>query len=231
MLDRKELHLVQSARPAESKTARRIARRQLAGRSVLSRRAISPCRLFQWNRLSRRDPIYLVTLSGAPVIDAAGQLLVQVADGAGADPRPPECVGDVFHPPHRDARVVHLQQRLFHGALPPPVTLVDLGLEGQTPQFGYLQFYCASLRLQLALIMPCARVRTLRATLIPRRLAEPVRFRLQQAVQRLFHRLPHQLPELTLISVSLTAITGFDSVRFSATVFAMAVSPGFGCFA
>ena len=49
----------------------------------------------------------------APRLDLAVDLLVQLTDGAGADLRAPEGLGDVLHAAHAHAGQVHLDQRLL----------------------------------------------------------------------------------------------------------------------
>src|SRR5215475_8667140 len=60
-------------------------------------------------------------------------------------------------------------------------------LEGLRPKLRDLQPYLAGLGLQLALIVARARVPTRLAALIALRIAQPVRFGLEQGVQRLLH--------------------------------------------
>src|SRR5207248_10204628 len=72
----------------------------------------------------------------APRPDAGVDLLVQLADGAGADARAPQRLGDVLDAPHGDARQVHLHQRLLHRRLAPPVALDHLALEGGPAELG-----------------------------------------------------------------------------------------------
>jgi len=139
----------------------------------------------------------------APLLDPPRELLVQLADRRGAYPAPPQRLRDVLHPAHRHARQVHLNQRLLHRTLSPPVPLDDLRLERQAPQLRHTQHYLAGLRMQRPLISACTRIHPLRRPLVSPCLAQPIRLRVQQSVERLFHRAPHHLvyvrPDLSLV--------------------------------
>ena len=65
----------------------------------------------------------------APVLDVNVGFLVQLADGGGRD-LAPQCLGDVLHPAHGNARQIHLDEGLLHAAFPAAVPLDDGSLEG-----------------------------------------------------------------------------------------------------
>src|SRR5262245_2561177 len=77
---------------------------------------------------------------------------VQVRHRRGRHPRPPQCLRDVLDPAHR----IHLDQRLLHRALAPPIALDDRRLERLLAQLRYPQPYLASLGLQAALVVASA---------------------------------------------------------------------------
>ena len=66
----------------------------------------------------------------APVLDVDVGFLVQLADGSGRNLAAPQCLGDVLHMAHGNARQVHLDERLLHAALPAAIPLDDGCLEG-----------------------------------------------------------------------------------------------------
>src|SRR5262245_2774576 len=105
---------------------------------------------------------------------------------------------DVLDPADRHAGQIHLDQRLLDRALTPPVALDDRCLEGLRPKLWDLQPHLASLGLQLALIVARACILTRLAALVALRIAQPVRFGIQQSVQRLLHAPSHHPIEVVL---------------------------------
>ena len=77
-------------------------------------------------------------LQGAvpPVLDVNVGFLVQLADGGGRDLAAPQCLRDVLHPAHGNARQVHLDEGLLHAALPAAIPLNDGSLEGYALEPG-----------------------------------------------------------------------------------------------
>src|SRR5215510_9800552 len=92
----------------------------------------------------------------APGLDCPVDLLVQLRHCRGRHPRAPQCLRDVLDPAHRHPGQIHLDQRLLHRALAPPIALDDRRLERLLAQLRYPQPYLASLGLQAALVMASA---------------------------------------------------------------------------
>src|SRR5262249_35441835 len=107
----------------------------------------------------------------APRLDRPVDLLVQVRPRRGGPPRPPQCLRDVLDPAHRPPGQIHLDQRLLHRALAPPIALDDSRLERPLAQLRYPQPYLASHGLQAALVVASAGIATRLAALIPLRIA------------------------------------------------------------
>src|SRR5579862_1486974 len=87
-----------------------------------------------------------------PGLDLGVDLLVEVRHGARAHSRAPQRFGDVFHPPHRNPRQIHLDQRFLDRTLPSPVAFDDRRLKGLAPQLRYLEIDVAGAGLQRPLI-------------------------------------------------------------------------------
>jgi hypothetical protein len=126
-----------------------------------------------------------------PRLDSLVQLLIQLTDRAGGDARPPQRLGNIFHPADAHSGEVHLHQRLFHGRLSPSVTLDDLRLKRQAPQPRDLERHLARLRLQLPLVRAGPRIDAIGRSFVTLGPAELIRLGLQQAVERRFYAAPH----------------------------------------
>ena len=145
----------------------------------------------------------------APGLDLDVDLLVQVRDRPRRDPRAPQGLGDVLHPPDRDTGQIHLHQGLLDRGLAPAVALDDRRLERLPAQLGHLQRNLASPRLQLPLVAPRPRVLASLRALVAFRLAKPIRLRIQKRVQRLLHAASHDLAQVILN----TLVVNPDHVR------------------
>src|SRR5262249_28795027 len=105
----------------------------------------------------------------APRLDRPVDLLVQVRYRRGRHPRPPQCLRDVLDPAHRHPGQIHLDQRLLHRALAPPIALDDSRLERLLAQLRSPQPYLASFGPQAALVVPSAGIAAPGAALTPHR--------------------------------------------------------------
>ena len=130
--------------------------------------------------------------------DLAIDLLIEVTDGAGTDLCTPQRFRDVLHPPDRNAGQIHLNQSLLHGALLGLIAPDDLRFEGQTPKPGNFQIDLARLGEQLSVTASRPGVQPLRCPLIAARIADGIRFRIQQGVQCVLDGLPHQTVNVVL---------------------------------
>ncbi len=133
-----------------------------------------------------------------PRLDRRVDLLVQIRDRRGRYPRAPQRLRDVLDAPDRHAGQVHLDQRLLYRRLPPPVALDDRRLESLAPKLRHLQRHLAGLRLKLTLVVAGSRIPTGLRSLVTLRVAQPVRFRIKQRVQRLFDRPAHDPVQMSL---------------------------------
>lgn len=99
----------------------------------------------------------------------------------------------------------HLDQRLFHAALTPAVSLDDRRLKRLLAQLRHLQLHFARLGLQAALIVTGPGVLARFAALVPVCAAQAVRLRIQHRVQGFLNRPAHHLaqvvPDPSLIDV------------------------------
>ena len=59
----------------------------------------------------------------APILNVNISFLVQLADGGGRNFAAPQCLCDVLHPAHWDARQIHLNERFLRAALPAAIPL------------------------------------------------------------------------------------------------------------
>ena len=126
----------------------------------------------------------LVDRTHPPLFDLAVDLLIEVADGAGTDLCTPQRFRDVLHLPDRNAGQIHLDQSLLHGALLGLIAPDDLRFEGQTPKPGNFQIDLARLGEQFSVTASRPGVQPIRCPLIAARIADGIRFRIQQGVQR-----------------------------------------------
>ncbi len=75
----------------------------------------------------------------APFVNAFIDLLVEVADRAGADPCARKRLGDVLYPANRDTGQFHLDQHLLYARLPALISRNDGRLKLTLTQFGNLE--------------------------------------------------------------------------------------------
>lgn len=87
--------------------------------------------------------------------------LVPLADGSGRNLAAPQCLGDVLHTAHGNARQIHLDEHLLHAALPAAIPLDDGGLEGHALEPGYMERDVARGRGEIAFIVTAATRRKL----------------------------------------------------------------------
>src|SRR3954468_20053537 len=131
-----------------------------------------------------------------PSFDLGVDLLVEVRNRARAHPRAPEGFGNVLHPPHRNARQIHLDQRLLDRTLSSAVTLNDGRLEGLAPQLRNLEVDLASAGLQRPLIAASPRILPSLAALVTSCPAKLVCFSVQHGVQWLLDRPANHLANM-----------------------------------
>jgi len=123
----------------------------------------------------------------APLLDRPINLPVQLRHRRRRHPRAPQGLREVLNPPNRNAGQIHLDQSFLNRALTSPIALNDRRLKCLLPKLGHLQPHLAGFGLQLALVMAGPGIASRLATLVALRIAQPIRLRVQQRVQRLLH--------------------------------------------
>ena len=123
----------------------------------------------------------------APVLDVNVGFLVQLADGGGRDLAAPQCLGDVLHPAHGNARQIHLDEGLLHAAFPAAVPLDDGSFEGHALESGHMERDVAGGCGEIPVIVTAAVALTCLAALIAGRLRQGLRLLFQQLVQGFLH--------------------------------------------
>ena len=113
--------------------------------------------------------------------------LVQLADGSGRDLAAPQCLRDVLHTAHGNARQVHLDEGLLHAALPAAIPLDDGSLEGHALEPGDVERDVAGGRGKVSVVVTAAVALTGLAALVAGRLRQRLRLLLQQLVQGFFY--------------------------------------------
>ena len=139
----------------------------------------------------------------APLLDPAVDLLVQVADRPRTDALAPQRLGDAFDAAHRDARQVHLDERLLYGALAAAAAFDDRRFERQLAKLRDLEFHLSGFRLQLSLIVAGTAVHPVGAPFVALRAADVIRFGIEQPVQGLFNRGADHFPEVFFKDLSV----------------------------
>ena len=119
----------------------------------------------------------------APVLDVNVGFLIQFADGSGRDLAAPQCLGDVLHPAHGDARQIHLDERLLDAAFPAAIPLDDGRFEGHALEPGHMERDITRGRGEVAVIVAAAVALAGLAALVAGRLRQRLRLLFQQLIQ------------------------------------------------
>ena len=131
-----------------------------------------------------------------PGLDLGVDLLVQVRHRARTHPRAPKRLGDVFHPPYRNPRQIHFDQRFLDRAFPPAVALNDRRLKGLAPQLRDLEIDLAGAGLKRPIVTASPGILPSLATLVTPGTAQLVCLSIQHGVQRLFHSPANHLAKM-----------------------------------
>ena len=149
--------------------------------------------------LGRSDSVYIdvwiaPTLQRpvAPILNMDIRFLVQFTDGGGRYLAAPQNLGDVLHAPDRHPGQVHLDESLFHTALPTAVPFNDGSLKRDTLELGHLERDISRSGGEIAVIVATAVALALFIALVPGRLGQLLRLGLQQLVEGLFYATSHQ---------------------------------------
>ena len=105
-----------------------------------------------------------------PILDVDICFLVQLADGGGRDLAAPESLGDILHTPDGYASQVHLNESLFHTALPAAIPLDNGGLKGDSLELGHLKSDISGSGGEVAAVVAATVALALLIALIPGRL-------------------------------------------------------------
>ena len=105
-----------------------------------------------------------------PIFNVDIRFLVQLTDGRGRDLATPEGLGDVLHTPDGYAGQVHLNESLFHAALPAAIPLDDGSLKGDSLELRHLESDIPRRGGEVAAIVAAAVALSLLVTLVPGRL-------------------------------------------------------------
>ena len=151
------------------------------------------------------DPIHIdiriaSTLQRAvpPILDVDICFLVQLADGGGRDLAAPESLGDVLHTPDGYACQVHLNESLFHTALPAPIPLDNGGLKGNSLELGHLEGDISRSGGEVAVVVAAAVALALLIALIPGCLGQFLSLGFQQLIEGFLYAASYQLLDLPL---------------------------------
>ena len=110
------------------------------------------------------------------------RFLVKFTDCGGRDLATPEGLGDVLHTPDGYAGQVHLNESLFHAALPEAVSLNNGSLEGDPLELGHLEGDISGSSGEVAVVVAAAVALALLISLVPGSLGQLLRLGLQQLV-------------------------------------------------
>lgn len=134
----------------------------------------------------------------APLLDRRERLLVQIGDGRGRGAGAPEHLAHVLDPPRRDPRQVHLGHRLLDARLATPVALDDGGGEPYALELGHANRDLAG-RSDRAPVVVAGAVRLASGgPLVALGADEVSGLFLEQAVERVLHGPPDELPQVGL---------------------------------
>ena len=95
------------------------------------------------------------------------RFLIQLTDGGGGDLDAPEGLSNVLHMPDGYAGQVHLNQSLFHTALPAAIPLNDGTLRGDSLELGYLEGDISGSGGEVVVVVSTVVAQALLVTLVP----------------------------------------------------------------
>ena len=124
--------------------------------------------------------------------------LVQLTDGGGRNLAAPEGLSNILHTPDRYAGQVHLNQCLFHTALPAAIPLNNSSLEGDSLEFWHLESNVSGSRSEVAAVVAAAVALSLLVTLVPGRLGQLLCLGFQKLVECFLYAAAYEFLELPL---------------------------------
>ena len=133
-----------------------------------------------------------------PIFNVDIRFLVQLADSGGRDLATPQGLGDVLYAPDGYAGQIHLNECLFHTALPAAIPLNDGSLKGDSLELRHLEGDIPGSGGEVAVIVAAAVALALFVALISGRLGQFLRLGLQQLVERFLYAASYQLLKLPL---------------------------------
>ena len=108
----------------------------------------------------------------------------------------PQGLSDVLHTPDGHTCLVHLNERLFHTALPAAIPLNNSGLKGEPFELVHLEGDIPGSGSEAAAVMAAAVTLELLIAFVPSRLSEFIRLGLQQLVEGFLYAASPQILEL-----------------------------------
>ena len=117
---------------------------------------------------------------------------------AGETLLPQQCLRDVLHAAHGNARQIHLDEGFLHAAFPAAIPLDDGSLKGHALEPRHVERDVAGGGGEIPVIVTAATALTGLAALVARRLRQGLCPLLQQLVQGLLHAAADQFFDLTL---------------------------------
>src|SRR5699024_2602455 len=124
--------------------------------------------------------------------------LVQLTDGGGRDFAAPEGLGNILHTPDRYTCQIHLNERLFHAALPAAIPLNNSSLKRDSLELGHLQGNVPGSGGEIPVVVAAAITLPLLISLVTGSLGQLLRLGLQQFVEGFLHAAAHQFLKLPL---------------------------------
>ena len=107
-----------------------------------------------------------------PIFNVDIRFLIQLTDGGWRNLAAPEGLGDVLHTPDRYAGQVHLNESLFHAALPAAIPFNDGSLKGDSFELRHFEGDIPGSGGEVAVVVAAAVALALLVTLVPGRLGQ-----------------------------------------------------------
>ena len=115
----------------------------------------------------------------APIFNVDICLLVQFANGRGRYLAAPKSLGNVLHTPDRYTSKVHLNESLFHTALPAAIPFNDGSFKGDSLELRYLEGDIPGSGGEVTVVVAAAVALALLIALVPGSLGQLLRLGLQ----------------------------------------------------
>ena len=125
----------------------------------------------QMQSLAEKLPEYPIVMQMFGVGPTLGpQLMAEIGDGGGRDLAAPQGLGDVLHTPDGYTGQVHLNESLFHAALPAAIPLNNGSFKGDSLELRYLESDIPGSGGEVAVVVAATVALALLIALVPGRL-------------------------------------------------------------